>query len=198
MTKEINARLGFLLDVGLDYLSLSASPPRSPAARLNASGLPARLARASSARLYVLDEPSIGLHQRDNRRLIDTLLRLRDLGNTVLVVEHDEETIREADWIVDIGPGAGEHGGDVVYSGPVKGSPRSRNRSPGSTWQARSTSRCRSSGASPAWNGSRSKGLASTTCATSMCASRSVASSPSPASAAAARARWSATSCCRF
>ena len=69
----------------------------------------------------MLDEPSIGLHQRDNRRLIDTLLRLRDLGNTVLVVEHDEETIREADWIVDIGPGAGEHGGDVVYSGPVKG-----------------------------------------------------------------------------
>jgi excinuclease ABC subunit A len=71
--------------------------------------------------LYVLDEPSIGLHQRDNRRLIDTLTRLRDLGNTVIVVEHDEETIRESDWIVDIGPGAGEHGGEVVYSGPVPG-----------------------------------------------------------------------------
>ena len=71
--------------------------------------------------LYVLDEPSIGLHQRDNRRLIETLLRLRDLGNSVLVVEHDEETIRESDCIVDIGPGAGEHGGEVVYSGPVKG-----------------------------------------------------------------------------
>ncbi|MFO5197639.1 hypothetical protein RCL06_24905, partial [Salmonella enterica subsp. enterica serovar Typhimurium] len=71
--------------------------------------------------LYVLDEPSIGLHQRDNRRLIDTLTRLRDLGNTVIVVEHDEETIKESDWIVDIGPGAGEHGGAVVYSGPVKG-----------------------------------------------------------------------------
>jgi excinuclease ABC subunit A len=71
--------------------------------------------------LYVLDEPSIGLHQRDNRRLIDTLTRLRDLGNTVIVVEHDEETIRESDWIVDIGPGAGEHGGEVVYSGPLKG-----------------------------------------------------------------------------
>ena len=69
----------------------------------------------------MLDEPSIGLHQRDNRRLIDTLTRLRDLGNTVIVVEHDEETIRESDWIVDIGPGAGEHGGAVVYSGPVKG-----------------------------------------------------------------------------
>ena len=69
----------------------------------------------------MLDEPSIGLHQRDNRRLIDTLTRLRDLGNTVIVVEHDEETIRESDWIVDIGPGAGEHGGEVVYSGPVKG-----------------------------------------------------------------------------
>ena len=71
--------------------------------------------------LYVLDEPSIGLHQRDNRRLIDTLVRLRDLGNTVLVVEHDEETIRVADHVVDIGPGAGEHGGEVVYSGTVKG-----------------------------------------------------------------------------
>src|SRR4029077_10211835 len=71
--------------------------------------------------LYVLDEPSIGLHQRDNRRLIDTLLRLRDLGNTVMVVEHDEETIKIADWVVDIGPGAGEHGGEVIHSGPVKG-----------------------------------------------------------------------------
>jgi excinuclease ABC subunit A len=77
--------------------------------------------------LYVLDEPSIGLHQRDNRRLIETLLRLRDLGNTVLVVEHDEETIKESDWIVDIGPGAGEHGGEVVYSGPVSGISKAKN-----------------------------------------------------------------------
>src|SRR4029079_16098208 len=121
VTKEINARLGFLLDVGLDYLSLSRY-----AATL-AGGEAQRIRLASQAgsglvgALYVLEEPSIGLHQRDNRRLIETLLRLRDLGNTVLVVEHDEETIREADWIVDIGPGAGEHGGAVVYSGPVKG-----------------------------------------------------------------------------
>ncbi|MEI8286605.1 MAG: excinuclease ABC subunit UvrA, partial [Actinomycetes bacterium] len=77
--------------------------------------------------LYVLDEPSIGLHQRDNRRLIDTLIRLRDLGNTVLVVEHDEDTIKESDWIVDIGPGAGEHGGEVVYSGPVAGIAKAKN-----------------------------------------------------------------------
>ena len=122
VTKEINARLGFLLDVGLDYLSLVAGcRARSPAARHSASASPARSARASSARCTCSTSRRSGLHQRDNRRLIDTLLRLRDLGNTVIVVEHDEETIRESDWIVDIGPGAGEHGGDVVYSGPVKG-----------------------------------------------------------------------------
>ena len=80
--------------------------------------------------LYVLDEPSIGLHQRDNRRLIETLQHLRDLGNTVLVVEHDQETILEADWVVDIGPGAGEHGGEIIYSGPVKVSQVQRGRLP--------------------------------------------------------------------
>jgi excinuclease ABC subunit A len=121
ITKEVNARLGFLLDVGLDYLTLSR-----PAATL-AGGEAQRIRLASQigsglvGTLYVLDEPSIGLHQRDNHRLIDTLVRLRDLGNTVLVVEHDEDTIRASDWVVDIGPGAGEHGGEVVYSGPVPG-----------------------------------------------------------------------------
>ena len=121
VTKEINARLGFLLDVGLDYLSLSRSAGTLAGGEAQRIRLASQIGSGLVGTLYVLDEPSIGLHQRDNRRLIDTLVRLRDLGNTVLVVEHDEETIRESDWIVDIGPGAGEHGGAVVYSGPVKG-----------------------------------------------------------------------------
>ncbi len=121
VTKEINARLGFLLDVGLDYLSLSRSASTLAGGEAQRSRLASQIGSGLVGTLYVLDEPSIGLHQRDNRRLIDTLIRLRDLGNTVLVVEHDEDTIREADWIVDIGPGAGEHGGAVIYSGPVKG-----------------------------------------------------------------------------
>ena len=121
VTKEINARLGFLLDVGLDYLSLSRSAGTLAGGEAQRIRLASQIGSGLVGTLYVLDEPSIGLHQRDNRRLIETLTRLRDLGNTVIVVEHDEETIRESDWIVDIGPGAGEHGGAVVYSGPVKG-----------------------------------------------------------------------------
>ncbi|MEZ5273613.1 MAG: excinuclease ABC subunit UvrA [Ilumatobacteraceae bacterium] len=121
VTKEINARLGFLLDVGLDYLTLSRSAGTLAGGEAQRIRLASQIGSGLVGTLYVLDEPSIGLHQRDNRRLIDTLVRLRDLGNTVLVVEHDEDTIRESDWIVDIGPGAGEHGGAVVYSGPVKG-----------------------------------------------------------------------------
>ncbi|MGA1716818.1 MAG: excinuclease ABC subunit UvrA [Ilumatobacteraceae bacterium] len=121
VVKEIDARLGFLLDVGLDYLTLSRSAGTLAGGEAQRIRLASQIGSGLVGTLYVLDEPSIGLHQRDNRRLIDTLLRLRDLGNTVLVVEHDEETIRESDWIVDIGPGAGEHGGEVVYSGPVKG-----------------------------------------------------------------------------
>jgi excinuclease ABC subunit A len=121
VVKEINARLGFLLDVGLDYLSLSRSAGTLAGGEAQRIRLASQIGSGLVGTLYVLDEPSIGLHQRDNRRLIDTLVRLRDLGNTVLVVEHDEDTIRECDWIVDIGPGAGEHGGDVVYSGPVPG-----------------------------------------------------------------------------
>ena len=121
VVKEINARLGFLLDVGLDYLSLARSAGTLAGGEAQRIRLASQIGSGLVGTLYVLDEPSIGLHQRDNRRLIDTLLRLRDLGNTVLVVEHDEETIRESDWVVDIGPGAGEHGGEVVYSGPVKG-----------------------------------------------------------------------------
>jgi excinuclease ABC subunit A len=121
VTKEVNARLGFLLDVGLDYLTLSRSAGTLAGGEAQRIRLASQIGSGLVGTLYVLDEPSIGLHQRDNRRLIDTLTRLRDLGNTVIIVEHDEETIRESDWIVDIGPGAGEHGGEIVYSGPVKG-----------------------------------------------------------------------------
>jgi excinuclease ABC subunit A len=121
VTKEVNARLGFLLDVGLDYLTLSRSAGTLAGGEAQRIRLASQIGSGLVGTLYVLDEPSIGLHQRDNRRLIDTLTRLRDLGNTVIVVEHDEETIRSSDWIVDIGPGAGEHGGAVVYSGPVPG-----------------------------------------------------------------------------
>jgi len=121
VVKEINARLGFLLDVGLDYLTLARSAGTLAGGEAQRIRLASQIGSGLVGTLYVLDEPSIGLHQRDNRRLIDTLIRLRDLGNTVLIVEHDEETIKESDWIVDIGPGAGEHGGEVVYSGPVKG-----------------------------------------------------------------------------
>ncbi len=127
VVKEVNARLGFLLDVGLDYLSLSRSAGTLAGGEAQRIRLASQIGSGLVGTLYVLDEPSIGLHQRDNRRLIDTLLRLRDLGNTVLIVEHDEETIRECDWIVDIGPGAGEHGGEVVYSGPVAGITKAKN-----------------------------------------------------------------------
>jgi excinuclease ABC subunit A len=121
VVKEVNARMSFLLDVGLDYLTLGRSAGTLAGGEAQRIRLASQIGSGLVGVLYVLDEPSIGLHQRDNRRLIDTLLRLRDLGNTVLVVEHDEETINVSDWIVDIGPGAGEHGGKVIYSGPVKG-----------------------------------------------------------------------------
>ena len=119
--KEINARMSFLLDVGLDYLSLSRSAGTLAGGEAQRIRLASQIGSGLVGVLYVLDEPSIGLHQRDNHRLIETLIRLRDLGNTVMVVEHDEDTIRVADWVVDIGPGAGEHGGEVIHSGPVKG-----------------------------------------------------------------------------
>ena len=115
--KEVHARLGFLLDVGLDYLSLARPAGTLSGGEAQRIRLATQIGSGLVGVLYVLDEPSIGLHQRDNRRLIDTLTRLRNLGNTLIVVEHDEETIRTADWVVDIGPGAGEHGGEVVVSG---------------------------------------------------------------------------------
>ncbi len=117
--KEIDARLGFLLDVGLDYLSLDRPAGTLSGGEAQRIRLATQIGSGLVGVLYVLDEPSIGLHQRDNQRLIQTLTRLRDLGNTLIVVEHDEETIHTADWVVDIGPGAGEHGGRVVHSGTV-------------------------------------------------------------------------------
>ncbi|QSB16418.1 excinuclease ABC subunit UvrA [Natronosporangium hydrolyticum] len=116
--KEINARLRFLVDVGLDYLSLDRAAATLSGGEAQRIRLATQIGSGLVGVLYVLDEPSIGLHQRDNHRLIETLVRLRNLGNTLIVVEHDEDTIRTADWIVDIGPGAGEHGGRIVHSGP--------------------------------------------------------------------------------
>ncbi len=118
--KEVNARLGFLLDVGLDYLSLDRGSATLAGGEAQRIRLATQIGSGLVGVLYVLDEPSIGLHQRDNHKLLETLLRLRDLGNTLIVVEHDEDTIRAADWVVDIGPGAGEHGGHVVVSGTVE------------------------------------------------------------------------------
>ncbi|MGO4956398.1 excinuclease ABC subunit UvrA [Luteococcus sp. Sow4_B9] len=120
LVKEINERLRFLLDVGLEYLTLSRAAGTLSGGEAQRIRLATQIGSGLVGVLYVLDEPSIGLHQRDNHRLIQTLVRLRDLGNTLIVVEHDEDTIRMADWTVDIGPGAGERGGNVVVSGPVE------------------------------------------------------------------------------
>jgi ABC-type Mn2+/Zn2+ transport system ATPase subunit len=118
--KEITARLGFLVDVGLDYLALDRASITLSGGEAQRIRLATQIGTTLMGVLYILDEPSIGLHQRDNAKLIATLTRLRDLGNTVLVVEHDEETIRTADWVVDIGPGAGEHGGEIIANGPLE------------------------------------------------------------------------------
>ena len=119
VVKEIRERLRFLVDVGLDYLTLARSASTLSGGEAQRIRLATQIGSGLTGVLYVLDEPSIGLHQRDNERLLETLRRLRDLGNTLIVVEHDEETIRSADWVVDIGPGAGEHGGEVVVNGTV-------------------------------------------------------------------------------
>ncbi len=119
--KEIRSRLGFLVDVGLDYLTLNRASGTLSGGEAQRIRLATQIGSSLMGVLYILDEPSIGLHQRDNARLIATLERLRELGNTLLVVEHDEETIRAADWVIDIGPGAGEHGGRLMHSGPLGG-----------------------------------------------------------------------------
>ncbi len=120
VVKEIAARLGFLVDVGLDYLTIDRTSQTLSGGEAQRIRLATQIGAGLMGVLYILDEPSIGLHQKDNAKLIATLTRLRDLGNTVLVVEHDEETIRTADWVIDIGPGAGEHGGEVIANGPLE------------------------------------------------------------------------------
>ncbi|HUP54112.1 MAG TPA: excinuclease ABC subunit UvrA, partial [Methylomirabilota bacterium] len=120
VVKEIVARLGFLVDVGLDYLTMDRTSVTLSGGEAQRIRLATQIGTTLMGVLYILDEPSIGLHQRDNAKLIATLTRLRDLGNTVLVVEHDEETIRTADWVVDIGPGAGEHGGEIISNGTLE------------------------------------------------------------------------------
>ncbi len=124
--KEIKARINFLVDVGLDYLSLSRSAGTLSGGEAQRIRLATQIGSGLVGVVYILDEPSIGLHQRDNERLLATLKHLRDLGNTLIVVEHDEDTMHEADYIVDIGPGAGVHGGEIVYAGTVNGILRSR------------------------------------------------------------------------
>lgn len=118
--KEIVERLRFLQDVGLGYLTLERNARTLAGGEAQRIRLATQIGSGLMGCLYILDEPSIGLHQRDNTRLIETLQRLRDLGNTVIVVEHDEETMRAADWLIDLGPGAGEHGGQVINQGPVE------------------------------------------------------------------------------
>jgi excinuclease ABC subunit A len=117
IVKEISARLTFLNEVGLDYLSLERSADTLSGGEAQRIRLASQIGSGLTGVMYVLDEPSIGLHQRDNDRLLGTLKHLRDLGNTVIVVEHDEDAIRHADYIVDMGPGAGEHGGEIVAEG---------------------------------------------------------------------------------
>ena len=119
--KEIRDRLSFLLDVGLDYLTLSRASGTLSGGESQRIRLASQIGSGLTGVLYVLDEPSIGLHQRDNARLLETLRRLRDLGNTVIVVEHDEDAIRPADYVVDVGPGAGVHGGHIVAQGTPAG-----------------------------------------------------------------------------
>ena len=119
--KEIRSRLGFLQSVGLSYLTLSRSSGTLSGGESQRIRLATQIGSSLMGVLYILDEPSIGLHQRDNDRLLETLKHLRDLGNTLIVVEHDEDTMRAADYLVDVGPGAGIHGGNVVYAGPTAG-----------------------------------------------------------------------------
>ena len=164
--KEISDRLGFMASVGLDYLTLDRASGTLSGGESQRIRLATQIGSKLMGVLYVLDEPSIGLHQRDNRKLLETLQGMRDLGNTVLVVEHDEETMREADWIVDLGPGAGIHGGEVVAQGPPakiiavaplphRSLPRRRADDPGAGRAPRRATASSSSSAAPARTTSR-------------------------------------------
>ena len=192
--KEIQARLGFLSDVGLGYLTLSRSAGTLSGGEAQRIRLATQIGSGLVGVLYILDEPSIGLHQRDNRRLLNSLKGLRDLGNTLIVVEHDEETMLDADWIVDVGPGAGIHGGEIV----AEGTPRQIMENPDSlTGQYLSGRKFvpipASRRAPSGWLTVR--GARATTSRASTCASRWASSPASPAYPAAARAAWSTRSC---
>ena len=197
-SRRSTPRLGFLLDVGLDYLSLDRASATLAGGEAQRIRLATQIGSGLVGVLYVLDEPSIGLHQRDNHRLLETLLRLRDLGNTLIVVEHDEDTIRAADWVVDIGPGAGEHGGHIVRLRPGRGAAGqpelADRRLPG---RPRGASRCpaRAAGRGQEPSG-RGQGRARAQPArASTSRSRWAASSRSPACPGRASPRWSTTSC---
>ncbi len=195
--REIRARMQFLLDVGLDYLSLNRSAATLAGGEAQRIRLASQIGCGLVGVLYVLDEPSIGLHQRDNRKLIDTLIRLRDLGNTVIVVEHDEETIRVADHVVDIGPGAGEHGGNIVVSGTAEPAAQVQGvaHRPVPDRQALDPGSGHAAGAQGGVAG-RPGAPGSTTSRGSTSSSRSAAWSASPACRARASRRSSTTSCC--
>jgi excinuclease ABC subunit A len=193
--KEVRERLRFLLDVGLDYLTLDRAAATLAGGEAQRIRLATQIGSGLVGCLYVLDEPSIGLHQRDNERLIDTLLRLRDLGNTVIVVEHDRATIEAADHLVDIGPGAGEHGGEIVHSGSLAGM-CANGRSRATTSRAGAPSRCPPNAVPP--NGARRwwcAAPASTTSPTSTSVSHWRCSSPSPVCRGRGSQPWSTTSC---
>ena len=148
--KEIRERLKFLVDVGLEYLTLARASGTLSGGESQRIRLASQIGSGLTGVLYVLDEPSIGLHQRDNARLLETLKRLRDLGNTVIVVEHDEDAIRTADHVLDIGPGAGIHGGHIIAQGKVDDLIGDRTRSPANISPANWSCRCRSAGREPA------------------------------------------------
>jgi excinuclease ABC subunit A len=178
VVKEINARVGFLLDVGLGYLNLHRNAGTLAGGEAQRIRLASQIGSALVGVLYVLDEPSIGLHQRDNHKLIETLIRLRDIGNTVLVVEHDEDTIKVADHVVDIGPGRGSTAGRSSTPGRSRGSSSRRRPSPASTSPGARPCPCPPCGGRRAATGSRSRAPGSTTCRTSTSSSRSARSSP--------------------
>ena len=188
--KEIRERLGFLVDVGLDYLTLDRAAGTLSGGESQRIRLATQIGSGLTGVLYVLDEPSIGLHQRDNARLLETLKRLRDLGNTVIVVEHDEDTIRTADYVIDIGPGAGVHGGHVVAEGTRR---RHDRRAPVMTGQYLSGELERAGARAKAPLDTRAAARSSTRAATisrtSTSRSRSACSPASPASPAAASRR---------
>ena len=188
IVKEIRERLTFLDDVGVGYLTLDRAAATLSGGEAQRLRLATQIGSQLVGVLYILDEPSIGLHQRDNSRLIETLERLRDIGNTVVVVEHDEEMMRRSDWLVDMGPGAGLHGGEVVAEGPAAKVARKAARSRGSSSRGGGRSRSRS-GATRIAATSPCAARPSTTSRGSTSSSRSGSSSASPASPARASRR---------